>query len=276
MVIFAAGIWSTTALAGFTSITVIGDSTSDGGNSENAVISFYKLWGDPFPQVGSNPKEPYFNYRFSNGYVAVEYMAYFLNLLGKNQFFNYAVGGASTSNIVPILDYLYLQTNATLDPTGLYVIELGQVDLLRNMNTPEVATTNISEGLKSLYSKGARHFLVINSMIMGYAPPYKNASQSEIDGASNISRNFNTLLATKVNALPFKDNITLFDFGQTIRIGQQNPEYGFTKPYDACLVNGVACSNPDEYIFWDTVHLTDRAHSSIGFVLYTTMAPKAP
>lgn len=270
-------LWSAVASAAYTSISAIGDSFSDGGNSDTAVISFFKLYGDPFPQVGNKPKVPYFNYQYSDGPVAVEYLAYFLGMYNKDKFSNYAVGGLMASAFPEVLDFIYRRTNSTLDPTGLYVIELGQVDLMRNMSTPEVASANVVNGIQDMYNKGARNFLVINSMVMGYTPDYKNASPSQISGAAEISIRFNTLLAAKINALTFKDRITLFDYGALLRNGQINgPEYGFNKPLDACVVEGVACQNANEYIFWDTVHLASRAHSAIGYALFQAIKDRAP
>ncbi len=270
-------VWSGFSSAAYTSISVIGDSFSDGGNSETAVVSYYKFYGDPFPKVGNNPKAPYFDYKYSDSYVAVEYLAYFLGMYNKEKFFNYAVGGLMSSSFPEALSYIYTRNNSKLDPTGLYVIELGQVDLMRNMSTPEVASTNVVNGIKDMYNKGARNFLVINSMIMGYTPEYKNATVAQVASAETISRNYNRLLEAKINALTFKDKVTLFDLGNLLRNGQINAaSYGFSKPYDACIVNGVACRNPDEYIFWDTVHLASRAHSAIGNSLYQAVKDKAP
>jgi phospholipase/lecithinase/hemolysin len=262
-------LWSAPSFAAYTSVTVFGDSYSDGGNSEMAVISFYKLWGDPFPQTGSNPKEPYFNYRFSNGYTFIEYMTYYLGLYDKEHFFNYAVGGASTLNIPEILNYYYQKNNNKLDPTGLYVLQLGQNDLERALTTPDVASTNIKNALRDLYNHGARKFLVINAINLGYTPPYKNANQADIVSVSTLCTNFNNLLATKINTLYFKNSIILFNFGELVRNGQINAlNYGFTSAQDACLANGIACQNPDEYIFWDAIHLTGKAHEAIGNQLF--------
>jgi len=41
------------------------------------------------------------------------------------------------------------------------------------MSTQEVASTNLVNGIQDMYNKGARNFLVINSMVMGYTPIIK-------------------------------------------------------------------------------------------------------
>ena len=91
-----------TAWAGLSSVQkmfVFGDSLSDSGNS--GVIS-----------GGTFPAPPYFENRFSNGKVAVEYLWDFLNpnnpsftasLLGGT---NYAVGGSSSGKVNSVEKFL--------------------------------------------------------------------------------------------------------------------------------------------------------------------------
>jgi len=37
----------------------------------------------------------------------------------------------------------------------------------------------------------------------------------------------------------------------------------------SCFV--VVCTNPDEYLFWDTIHLTTAAHQLIGELAFNTL-----
>jgi phospholipase/lecithinase/hemolysin len=40
--------------------------------------------------------------------------------------------------------------------------------------------------------------------------------------------------------------------------------YGFTNVTAPCFDGASVCANPDQYIFWDTVHPTARVHQILG------------
>ena len=110
-------MWFSQHAFGYTSLTVFGDSLFDGGSSDTAVISHYKLFG-----VGYTAP-PYADYRYTNGPAIAEYLATELGLNNTSQFFNYAVGGATTTDIKQ-----YAQSyNAAPQNTGLYLIMVGQM-----------------------------------------------------------------------------------------------------------------------------------------------------
>jgi phospholipase/lecithinase/hemolysin len=261
--------------APYTSITVIGDSMLDGGNDATAKMSFYKLFGNPFPTNPGYTPVPFENYRYSDGLVSAEQMAKTLNLFTTQTFFNFSVGGLQSNDLNAQINNIFADASNKIDPTGLYVIEVGMVDLDRNSATPEQASTNIVTGIQNLYNRGARRFVVMNSFYFGYMPNYKFASASAVSNANTICQNFNNLVKSKLEALSFSNNILLFDNGKYFRDFQLNPsQYGITNTTDACVTStqtGQYCSNRQEYLYWDTVHITGRAQQLLGTLLVDTV-----
>lgn len=275
LLLIVAFTWSNIAQAGFTSVTVIGDSFSDGGNHETAKVSFYKLFGDPFPQkISNNRNKPYyFDYKFSNSYVAVEHLAYHLGLFDKSHFNNYAVGGFSSNEIPEAI--AYLKQHHTFDPSGLYVIAIGQNDILRHLDSNEIITTRILDLTKSLYTMGARHFMIVNAVMLGDIPPNKWLTPSEKEMASSHSLLFNQLLTEKMDTLAFKAHVTIYDLGGIVREGTKHAiDFGITNTVDSCLA--LECNNPNTFLWLDDVHFTGVAHEAIGYSMYSVIAPKAP
>lgn len=259
----------------YTSISVFGDSTNDGGKDPTAVISFYKLFGDPFPPNADVTPVPFENFRYSDGLVSSERMAISLGLFNTNSFFNFSVGGALAQDFNDKINTIYADPQFRIDPTGLYVIEMGQVDLERNLSPPDIASTNVVNGIQNLYNRGARHFVVYGSFYLGDLPGYINADPFLISEANRISSEFNVSLIQKIAALPFSDKVLFFDNGNYLRNIQLNPsDYGITNTTNACIVStltGEYCSNRESYIFWDTVHLTGRAQTLLGQLLADTV-----
>lgn len=56
--------------------------------------------------------------------------------------------------------------------------------------------------------------------------------------------------------------------------------FGFTNTTEPCLPTigpfpaGPACANPDEYLFWDDIHPTARAHQLVADAMYAALVPE--
>lgn len=85
------------AASPYSGLYVFGDSLSDTGRlyGLSASLNFPGFPGVGLPGIGAQPPAPYWNGRFSNGMVAVEYLASNLGL-GGAQVQNYAYGGATS------------------------------------------------------------------------------------------------------------------------------------------------------------------------------------
>ncbi|MEH2067006.1 MAG: SGNH/GDSL hydrolase family protein [Nostoc sp.] len=268
-------------------IYVFGDSLSDTGNVFNTT-------GKIIP-----PSPTYFNGRFSNGPIWVEYLASDLGLK-FNPNTNFAYGGATTGskNIgIPSLPGLQQQINSftsanpSANPKGLYIIWVGVNDYLDYFfgeipNTTQTVN-NLSVAMTSLAAVGAKNFLVVNLPDLGKFPVTGGNNQdsellSRFTSAynSSLTANLNFLsqqLSPDINIIPLDVN-SLFN-----RIIAAPGEFGFTNVTESCIGNlsvvpinipkqPVACI-PDKFLFWDQIHPTTAAHKLIGELAFSVIKP---
>jgi len=222
---------------------------------------------------------------------------------------NYAVGGArarmpGNNDDEPTEDILvcrfnlsdqleaYLEdfqpnpvTNPISDDT-LIVIEMGSNDVRDALvaSTPEYVITkaleNISFTITTLYSYGARQFLLMNVPNIARTPAVNtiNAFYNDFvpevptdaikEGAKQLSENFNLGLAgIQLGFISHPElfpgiQIKMFDLYDLFEDVVTN--YGFSNVTDACITPNVApfaCKKPDTYVFWDGVHPTKAVHA---------------
>ncbi|MGM3307246.1 SGNH/GDSL hydrolase family protein [Anabaena sp. WFMT] len=269
--------------ATFSQIIAFGDSTVDNGNAfkvTEAAIGF------------GIPQFPYFQGRFSNGPVWVEYLAGNLGLTETN----YAFGGATTSTIntlfndplTPVIEnplnfpgltqqiQAFMGTNSQADHNALYIISAGANDYLGEGNTNFVQiVNNLASAITSLASIGAKNFLVANLPNLGDVPATNGGPYS---GQLNFLTGLhNSTLSQALNGLNQQQpslNITLFDVNSLVNsaiaslaAGIALPgEFGLQNVTDACFNSDAQtlCNNPDEYLFWDKLHPTTYMHSIVA------------
>jgi phospholipase/lecithinase/hemolysin len=268
-------------------IYVFGDSFSDTGNVFNATNGIVP------------PDPPYFNERFSNGSVWVEYLASDLGLT-FNPNSNFAFGGATTGfkNIgVSTLPGLQQQINSfttanpSADPNSLYVLWAGVNDYLdyffQGTPNPTQSVTNLLTAVKSLAAVGARDIMVLNLPDLGKFPV--TGGNSEVSSLlstftskhnSSLTANLNFLsqeLSPNTNIIPLDVN-SLFH-----RIIAEPEEFSLTNGTDSCIGDSpvvpievttqpVTCI-PDKFLFWDEVHPTTAAHKLIGELAFSALEP---
>ena len=264
--LFAAAVLAAPAQAApsFSGLYVFGDSLSDNGN-------LYALTG------GAIPAAPYWNGRFSNGPVAVEVLAAGLGL-GGSGFHDFAIGGAQTGSAAGIdmgpqlSGYLAALGSASADPNALYVVWGGANDL-RNGGAAAAlpAVQNLADIVGTLYTKGARNFLLPNMPDLGLTP--EGLASSNPVGATMLSEAFNSALgmayATLAGSLS-DEHFFHFDVMALQRQIVGNPAgFGLADVDSACLLT-VGC-DPDEFLYWDTIHPTAAAHRILGDAMLRTV-----
>ncbi len=269
-------------------IYVFGDSLSDTGNVFNST-------------AGAIPSSPtYFNGRFSNGPVWVEYLAHDLGLT-FNPRTNFAVGGATTGfdNIglagLPGLQQelnSFTAANKSADPNALYILWAGTNDYLDYFSggvpNPSETVANLSRAVTSLAAVGAKNIMVVNlpdlgkfpvrggdSQISGYLSTLTSIHNSDLTATRNF---LSQKLSSEINLIPLDLN-SLFN-----RIIAAPGEFGFTNVTNSCIgrdlsvvpidvsTQPVACF-PDKFLFWDEVHPTTATHKLIGELAFSALKP---
>jgi phospholipase/lecithinase/hemolysin len=242
----------------FSSVVVFGDSLSDNGN----------LFAASLGTIPASP--PYFNGRFSNGPVAVEQLA---ALLGA-PLADFAFGGATTGVGnegdggsqtalglfgLPGMEAELAATNAAikaspLTPTSLFVVWGGADDLLAG-GSPAVGAADIDAIVAQLQSDGAQHILVPGIPDLGLTPELMGNP-----AATLFAQQFNSDLQASLPA-----GATYFDtFGLLDQIVNNPGGYGFTNVTSPCFNGTTVCSNPNQYLFWDTFHPTTAADAILA------------
>jgi thermolabile hemolysin len=245
-------------------LVVFGDSLSDTG-------TVFRATGGLYP---SDP--PYFQGRYSNGRVWVEYLADQLGL-SAGQISNFACGGATTSgefsNLVPgllaqVQSFTKRQSNTTSNV--LYVLWAGANDYLQGTTNPTLPVANISKAIESLAGIGATKILVANLPDLGQLPATRNTANSS--NLSTLTEAHNSGLRRSLKVLKQRRSdlqIAMLDANSLYRQAITNPaQFGFTQVTSACLIGSSSCRNPEQFLFWDSIHPTTAGHQ----ILATTTA----
>lgn len=227
----------------FDKIVFFGDSLSDTGT----------LYHYSFGLLPLSP--PYFDGRFTNGYLWSEQVAkhfYDKRYIG---FRNYAVAGETAVFHDPLNGFLpyslsmsvssYLWHTILQDrSTTLFVIWIGGNDYLRGAQDVDsltsVVVNAININIQKLMSKGGRNFLVINIPNIAQLPIAKNHPTPQILDQLSVAHNVKLKqMVSKLQEEFGYINIHLFDANELMTNLLRNPEF-YNKKYNVNLVNTTA------------------------------------
>jgi phospholipase/lecithinase/hemolysin len=146
----------------------------------------------------------------------------------------------------------------------------------RDAATAQHAVNNMAHYVCDLYAAGARDFLVPNLLDLSLTPFGSGLPPAEQASLYALSVGFNNDLDSALSNLAGLPgvNITPFDTLAFVHSAVANPAaYGFTNVTTPCLdaVTGP-CAAPDEFLYWDGVHPTTRAHELLGEQFYGAVA----
>lgn len=256
----------------FKEIYVFGDSLSDVGNVSKAEK------GDV------PPSPPYFQGRYADGPVWVEYLASKLKLT-SNPNTNYAFGGATTGDFKGIPPGLLAQikeftaTNSSADPNALYIVWAGANDYLGHVTDSTTPIKNLTTAVKLLSAVGAKNIVVVNLPDLGKLPITRNSQRAS--SLTALTKKHNSELAASLNSLrqtlKSDTKITYFDVSFPFDQAIATPEkFGFTNVTKPCLTKVSICDNPNEYLFWDSIHPTTAAHKFFLESTFPALTVSAP
>jgi phospholipase/lecithinase/hemolysin len=247
---------------------VFGDSLSDTGNV--------------FALVGYPPSPPYFEGRFSNGPVWVEYLAARLGL-DYHQQTNFAWGGAlsGSGNIFPGLPGLkeeinqYITYTPSADPNGIYFVWAGGNDFLAadfTLTDPQTVITtavaNLVEAVEKLVNHGAQHVVVLGLPDIGITPRVRQLGPIVQEWFNQISQTFNGALAQNLSLFP--EAIYIDIYSRFYELINKPAKFGLGNVTEACLNIDpfTLCDEPATYLFWDDIHPSTRTHQLIADTVY--------
>jgi phospholipase/lecithinase/hemolysin len=264
------------ALAGtITSIVVYGDSLSDNGN----------LFG-----ASGQPAAPYWDGRFSDGKVAVEYLAALLNVplhdfawagattgignVGDN-------GNVTTAGAVNLPGMLVEFNNTSALVPGfagaLFIVWGGPNDFLAPSPLDATPAAIISRSVTDLVSivaglqaLGATNILVPGMPDLGLTPFVMTQGPAASSAASAYTDAFNAALVSNLPA-----GVKYFDTASVMRAMVANPAaYGFVNVDTPCFNGSTVCANPDQYLFWDSMHPTTASDALLAADFASAVIPE--
>ena len=259
----------------FEKIVIFGDSLSDNGN----VLALTNY---------TYPFSPYWNGRFSNGPNWVDQ----LDIDGVSVT-NYAHGSAtSDSNLVQgytkwgtipvpgLLQQVEIYLNSTDDDNidftrTLYIIWGGNNDFLGDPRlSPCMIVESVFKTVQALLDVGAENILIFNQVPVQYFPVTQPFEVPEL--FTILTNEGNKYISLFRNATLFDNSqasIEIFDVHSLILDIITQNSTNLTNVADNCweyanqTFVSQLCSNPNDYLFVDTLHFTNRAHGIVADAL---------
>ena len=274
----------------YTAMYSFGDSLSDVGNAYIAS----GILGSPVPI-----SPPYYAGRFSNGQNWLDDLSARLglgpvsaSLAGGGDF---AFGGAQTgptsvntglpTDLVGQVADFALQISSPASD-ALYTLDIGANDIgnaieayaanpafdLSSFLTEAVGNT--VGAIDALYADGARDLLYYEVPDLSIVPAF--AAGGPLGG--QLAMAFNQGVLAGIASLE-AEGLTVFDvpiFSALDDLVNDPGRYGLANVTDPCFSGsydtpGTACSNPDQYLFWDHEHPTAAAHAITADVAYAAL-----
>ncbi|HIK05294.1 MAG TPA: SGNH/GDSL hydrolase family protein [Trichormus sp. M33_DOE_039] len=283
--------------AKFTGFYIFGDSLADTGNIFNVTSNLLQ------PPIPTPPSPPYFQGRFANDLIWVDYLGdelglkptlvtdILLNNAIPTQGINFATGGSNSgfgNAIAPnaplpgVLEQVigFVQGNGNfVDPNALYAVVGGANDYLfpqipSDPNQPK-PYTNIFQSVNNLVTAGAKNIVVFNLPDLGVLPGSNLPTRNPVD-LTKVTQEFNFNLAKDLATIRQNPDINLIEVNvySLVNSWRQSPDkFGFTNTTDACLqftspTTYITCNNPQEYLFWDNIHPSSQAHKLIADAVF--------
>lgn len=257
MVLFTRSVQSSHSIQ---ELYIFGDSLSDVGNSFQATSGFYP------------PSPTYFQGRFSNGRVWVEYLADDLHCSG-DRVHNFAYGGATTgndfNNLAPsVLAQIqsFTQKHPSISPDALYVIWAGANDYLQGRHDAALSVANIMQAITDLVNGGAQKLLVANLPDLGELPATRTSSKAaDLSRLTQVHNQDLRRSLKQLNQQRTELQIATLDAHSLYHNAMTHPnQFGFKNVTTTCLSGSHSCPRPDQFLFWDGIHPTTMAHRILG------------
>ncbi len=250
---------------------IFGDDLSDDGAGANGVFTL--------TQGTQPPSPPYFDGRFANGLIYVDWLFGFLGIPYNPKENVFAVAGATTGtlNVVTgpgtgMLSQVqnFVAANPQLNPLALFILFAGPNQFLDPSLNPDtvipLAMDDITQAVSALAGAGAKYIVIANIPSYGRAPFAQPLGLR--DAFDFLTVTFNETLTLVFGGLQtqfpgvsfFLVNAFEVQFGAILM-----PEmFGFTDVANPCLTGDQICATPDQFLYWDELHFSRILHQFLA------------
>jgi len=164
---------------------------------------------------------------------------------------------------------VWIGANDVRDAFEAFFVSPGEADAIATKAI--VATAN---GIIRLHRKGAKNFFVLNIPNLATTPAIAELGPPFTVIAEQLTEGYNLALERDVLDLLeqlFEGDINIIrmDVFELLNTVVANPEaFGLSNVTDSCItpdvIPGAICKNPNQYLFWDFIHPTRKAHEIIA------------
>lgn len=253
-------------------------------------------FGDSLTDTGNEPAEPYlylhYDGRWSNGPLWVEYLSERFGF-PYNASNNFAHSGAQCDDTYgQVIDFVAVADISQ----SLFVVWAGGNDFLQEYDQylfdnagwdrqTAYSVCNLSNAVVNLQAKGARFILVPNTVDITEIPTLNYLPGFLRDYLRSKVQLFNQRLATALDDLQAAHpDLKLFRcdmFAGEKALLNNHHAYGFTEANidalaDVTLLDKSFDGPGANYVFWDPIHPTTKAHAIIADLFHAAVAPMNP
>ncbi|KAI8079700.1 GDSL lipase/esterase [Gilbertella persicaria] len=250
----------------FEQLVVYGDSVTDNGN-------VYRATNKTYP---ASP--PYYQGRFSDGPVWLEYVSQYLSIPVQDN----GYGGATTNaddmtairnnftvpGFIQQVETIHVNTAETL-----YMVEIGGNDLIGllypgaffddhypNYDIHRISD-NLIQGIQLLINKyQAQDIVLMNIPSLDVFPGIEQKLKKQ---AAQLVIDYNQLVKDKIQSIKGA-RIQIFDFYSWVQQQMQKAKQYNMITDTACYDDVTSCNTPGNYFFWDTFHFETKVHKALS------------
>jgi hypothetical protein len=159
----------------------------------------------------------------------------------------------------------------------LYIVWAGANNFFDPANlTPDgiaQAVPELISAVGTLHAYGARHIVLGNLPDLGITPDGLVSGMGPL--LTGFSEQFNGALQGALGLSGL--DVILFDaFTSFQNVAADPSAFGLTNVTDACFDGTQVIGNPDDYLFWDSVHPTTKGHQVLSDIVFQQLVALEP